>query len=223
MTKPRLSEEEHAEIGRMLAQMQADLTHLSVKLGNAYLLQGEEAAPVRKVEAVGRALETARGAAGPHLHHERRISMTDDLVWFLIRRFLEDELNAQQATPGPWSLRWHGQTLHVGRDDGGELDCWFTYAIPTREPEVHEARAECDTRDAEYIARHHPARVLDEVEAKEQILTLHRFEPFEGDPDRGFCRECQRGGAAGTYPCPTVRLLALPYASHPDYRAEWRP
>lgn len=25
------------------------------------------------------------------------------------------------------------------------------------------------------------------------------------------------------YPCTTVRLLALPYATWPDYREEWRP
>lgn len=24
-------------------------------------------------------------------------------------------------------------------------------------------------------------------------------------------------------PCPTLRMLALPYADHPDYRQEWRP
>lgn len=24
-------------------------------------------------------------------------------------------------------------------------------------------------------------------------------------------------------PCPTVRLLAVPYADHPDYRDDWRP
>ncbi|QYN26699.1 DUF6221 family protein [Amycolatopsis sp. DSM 110486] len=25
------------------------------------------------------------------------------------------------------------------------------------------------------------------------------------------------------YPCETLRLLALPYSGHPDYREEWRP
>lgn len=29
--------------------------------------------------------------------------------------------------------------------------------------------------------------------------------------------------ASHEWPCLTVRLLALPYAAHPDYRSEWRP
>ncbi|WP_302832288.1 DUF6221 family protein [Streptomyces malaysiensis] len=141
----------------------------------------------------------------------------------MIRRRLEDDLIAQQARPGPWSLHWDGQTLQIKHGQGGAVVAEVTYAIPTYEPEVHEARAECDTRNEEHIARHHPARVLAETEAMGQILALHHFEPYEDDPDRGFCRECQRDRAAETYPCTTVRLLALPYADHSDYREEWRP
>jgi hypothetical protein len=33
-----------------------------------------------------------------------------------------------------------------------------------------------------------------------------------------ICNECE-----DIMPCWTARLLALPYASHPDYREEWRP
>jgi hypothetical protein len=31
------------------------------------------------------------------------------------------------------------------------------------------------------------------------------------------------GGNHWSYPCDTLKLLALPYADHPDYRDEWRP
>jgi hypothetical protein len=61
-----------------------------------------------------------------------------------------------------------------------------------------------------------PARVLAECEAKRRILDLHR----SGE----VCDPCS--GWLGTDPaadCPTLRLLALPYADHPDYRAaEWK-
>ncbi|MGW3571847.1 hypothetical protein ACWDSL_49605 [Streptomyces sp. NPDC000941] len=60
MTKPRLTEQEHVEIGRMLAAMQRQLNSLHVQLENAYPRQGFEGAPARKVGLVGRALEIAR-------------------------------------------------------------------------------------------------------------------------------------------------------------------
>jgi hypothetical protein len=65
---------------------------------------------------------------------------------------------------------------------------------------------ELDSAAAGHIARHDPARVLREVEAKRQMLAFHdRAHPHDGDP------------------CTTQRLLVLPYADHPDYRPEWKP
>jgi hypothetical protein len=52
-----------------------------------------------------------------------------------------------------------------------------------------------------------PARIHAECEAKRRIVGLH---------------PCDNCGAAFD-PCETLRLLALPYADHPDYREEWRP
>lgn len=72
-----------------------------------------------------------------------------------------------------------------------------------------------------HIARHDPARVLREVEAKRRIMALHTIRSGTGgdwdtDP-AAICNEC-----GGLYPCETLELLALPYADHPDYREEWR-
>ena len=51
-----------------------------------------------------------------------------------------------------------------------------------------------------HIARWDPARVLAECEAKRQLIER------VGNPDwAGF------------------RILALPYADHPDYQQEWKP
>ena len=62
MTKPRLTEEEHAEIGKQLAQMQKELAHLHTKLGNAYPLQGAEAMTLKRINAVEDTLRDARYA-----------------------------------------------------------------------------------------------------------------------------------------------------------------
>lgn len=69
-------------------------------------------------------------------------------------------------------------------------------------------------------------RVLAECAAKRQIVALHG--PVEGWPATDFCAICNDE----TYhpaefelsapPCRTLRLLALPHSSHPDYRPEWR-
>lgn len=77
--------------------------------------------------------------------------------------------------------------------------------------------------NAAHIARHDPARVLREVEAKRRILGDHRL----GDADE--CVICHAGAQScgcmgwGDFPCDTVRLLAVAYDDHPDYRQEWRP
>ncbi|WP_327160569.1 DUF6221 family protein [Streptomyces zaomyceticus] len=77
------------------------------------------------------------------------------------------------------------------------------------------------TWNARHIARHDPARALAEVDAKRQIIELHGPAEYEYS-DVDVCSTCDRGGPL-PYPCPTLRLLALPYADHPDYRDEWRP
>ena len=61
---------------------------------------------------------------------------------------------------------------------------------------------------ARHIARHDPARVLAECEAKRRIVENHlRHEPGQG------------GYGASRH---AVRLLSAVYADHPDFREEWR-
>jgi hypothetical protein len=64
-----------------------------------------------------------------------------------------------------------------------------------------------------------PGRMLAECAAKRQIIELH-----DGD------HECASGqldalivGTGWHTIDPTLKLLALAYAEHPDYREEWRP
>ncbi len=81
--------------------------------------------------------------------------------------------------------------------------------------------------DAEHIARHDPAHVLADVDAKRQVIAEH-YCPDDLDIDEkphcGFCdKALVMNDRQGEWPCRHLRLLALPYADHPDYRAEWRP
>jgi hypothetical protein len=94
--------------------------------------------------------------------------------------------------------------------------------------------------------RFDPARVLAECEAKRAIVELHRPAPSASfhhgsntgsvaawaavtDPEEDLeadaaCETCgEFSEYAVPWPCQTLRLLALPYADHPDYDEEWRP
>lgn len=77
---------------------------------------------------------------------------------------------------------------------------------------------------AGHIARHDPARVLAEVDAKRKIL-----DEIVPDVDElvelAEDRKARPEGDDAPDPEHTrlLRLLALPYADHLDYRDEWRP
>lgn len=102
-----------------------------------------------------------------------------------------------------------------------------------------EAEARCDSWNTYGAIGCGPCeRINAEVTAKRALVDLHAGE--EGDRERGRFREhtCPTPGYAGpdyflydeaepgsldstAAPCPTLKLLALPYAGHPDYLPEW--
>lgn len=61
------------------------------------------------------------------------------------------------------------------------------------------------------IRRFSTARLRLETMMHRQIIDLHR-------PVAHGC-----AGTDGLSPCPTLRLLALPFVDHPAYHQEWRP
>jgi hypothetical protein len=90
-----------------------------------------------------------------------------------------------------------------------------------------------------------PARVLTECEVKREILKQHWRAVFTdvllGLRDASVCAVCHHvwdepsdwdeeadgewhfPNVQMKFPCPTVKILALPYVDHPDFREEWRP
>lgn len=154
-----------------------------------------------------------------------RTMPTDALLDFLRQRFAEDEQAALAATPGQWwhnpGKQWLGPKAFESYDlaKGEEF---IGYGGPHPYTGCVAATGPADDRqsmaDADHIARHNPARVLAEVAAKRCIIAEH---PWRREPDWSSGRQCRQ--CATEHPCTTLRLLALPYAAHADYRAEWAP
>ncbi len=149
--------------------------------------------------------------------------MTDDLVAFLRACLDEDEQTALEAMHRPRSSPpdiGHWGYVHEDLVDGDGLVLAPKVWIPS----------------AVHIARWDPVRVLAEVQAKRRIIDLHegdvkeypvRFDPLSGErigPEYEVtCDVCGWASLDPSSACETLRLLALPYAGHDAYRAEWAP
>jgi hypothetical protein len=147
----------------------------------------------------------------------------NELTEFLLARFAEDEEVARAATPGPWFANGAmDENSQVGTGTGV---VGRTVGFPgvDRRGDVVSDGVEGDGGawwpDAQHIARHDPARVLAECDAKRRIVEQHS--------DVHDCSSVDWAandfGGAGWIGCDVPRLLALPYADHKDYREEWRP
>lgn len=131
--------------------------------------------------------------------------MTMELIEFLRARFDEDERTARMAAKSGL-LAWR-------RD---ENDPHQVLLAPTESaPNAHAVVAWTVTRaKPEHIARHDPARVLADVDAKRRILDLEVPDHYDTPGEWRGWHDAYND---------VLRLLALPYADHPDYREEWTP
>ena len=142
-----------------------------------------------------------------------------DLVEFLKARLAEDERRALAVddNSAPWTGQWvvRGEALKA-------YNGWTLIYKKAGDDTLFRPGL------LAHIARHDPARVMREVEAKRAIVDEHPITTgWDGDgSNRPICLTCstadQSGGIEGDpYPCRTLRLLASPYADHDGYRAEW--
>lgn len=154
-----------------------------------------------------------------------------DLVDFLRNRYDEEEQKAQAA--GESRIAWltylddqgqmHYTTVAAGSATAGAVDdVWVADGKELPAP-------------SRVLVVYDPARVLRKVEAQRRIIELHPIttdviddpaiyvkterQPFGCRTDHEF----YDGETAGFGYCETLRLLALPYADHPDYDERWRP
>lgn len=124
------------------------------------------------------------------------------LTEFLLARIAEDEATARAATPSPWVGAFKQVTAEGGRPIA-------TVASTGR------------AQDSHHIEAWEPARVLAQCERDWRIVELHAIYG-RGRGSCGTCTDRDYVGLVDEGPCDTLRLLALPYADHPDYRDEWR-
>jgi hypothetical protein len=123
---------------------------------------------------------------------------TDDLAAFLAARLDEDAEIVETIRSGGFpAATWTTEPAKGGWEILRESD------DPT--PLGYVTRSRCEHV---HIARHDPARVLREVEAKRALLVL--ADPASGDG-------LDYGGEW------ILAAMALAYSDHPDYRAEWKP
>ena len=169
---------------------------------------------------------------------------------FVEARLEEDEamaLAAKHATSGRW--RWDHGTGEMCNDPTcpyGELVAIDgPYDVILMDVHGYDTRGDEPWNGSEHIARHDPARVLREVEAKRRTLARHPPEEIwigqEGYPPdhlwyrrmiRMDCSTCRSGTcwddydascSAPDWPCAEVRDVAAPYSDHPDYDPAWAP
>ncbi len=128
-----------------------------------------------------------------------------DLVDFLRARLARDEQIARACAGAPWSASPSG-TVHIDVSGGAASDPGFVASVE-------------NGAYAEHIARHDPARALLEVDTRRRIVD--EYEKGAWVLERGHrTEEAEAVHAARDN---VLRLLALTYAHHPDYRDEWRP
>jgi hypothetical protein len=149
--------------------------------------------------------------------------VSDDLVAFLRARLDEDEQAARAVHVPP---DWHQGPGDDPEWASDEMVLWWPPEFHTPyEQDKHWRGLTVNTPElAAYLARHDPARVLAEVDAKRRLLKMHTtrrrtFTPGKPIVEGVTCPICYRADGA----CSTLRVLALPYAQHPDYRPEWAP
>jgi hypothetical protein len=149
------------------------------------------------------------------LHHAQEKGMNDDLAAFLRSRLDEDEQIARAVQDGsaPWDGQWVADPPHALRTRNGHVLAFSTWTTDGRNLPI-----DLKPGTVNHWARHDPARVLAEVDAKRRIIKAH---PWRREPDWPSGRQCRQ--CATEHPCNTLRLLALPEAGHPDYRPEWAP
>ncbi len=134
----------------------------------------------------------------------------DELVAFLEERLDDDEYGAKAARSEAWMVEQDAAATP------GQVPAESRVVIGA---DGESGIARVNGRDrALHIARHDPARVLHEIEAKRRILQeVTRVEPDAPPGTVG------RPEGANVTMVAVLEMLALPYADHGDYRAEWRP
>lgn len=128
------------------------------------------------------------------------------LTEFLLARLADDEA-ALSAVAQPCNTWWvDGPARTSGK--------WWIYDAGAK----FERRA-----DAEFVARHGPARIEAECAAKRRIVESETERQREQWKRRADEHRLTFGEWQALWPSGILRDLAAVYADHPDYDQAWRP
>jgi hypothetical protein len=137
-----------------------------------------------------------------------------DLLAFLKARLDEDEQAARAAAEETGNPVWEYSGSDVIAEQTGYPGGITYVAVAPWDGDV-------PAPVGNHIARHDPARVLREVEAKRRILTRYEFVSSHG-PAVDHTRAMDMTTGAQSALRDALRMLALPYTGHEDYREAWR-
>ncbi|MDV5145918.1 DUF6221 family protein [Streptomyces sp. SBC-4] len=145
----------------------------------------------------------------------------DDLIAFLRARLDEDAAAARAAAwDEDMSARWTAASSPYGGDQDHPRwyvnDAYDDGVLGKVDPQGND-----DEGVARHIARHDPARVLHTTEGLRALL--QRYAEPESSPDLPDSLNRLTANVERQVLAVAFQYLALPYADHPDYRAEWRP
>jgi hypothetical protein len=157
-----------------------------------------------------------------------------DLVQWLTAQLDADERIARAATPSPW-VDQGGYVTDVGPDGLPRVQV-TDYGTQDGEPEEDNPRGRADSS---HIARHGPARVLRETDAKRAIVDAYLppgEDPHPGEPcinhegqdpaeysGHDGCWRHLEASKRLLHHDYVLRLLASVYADRDGYRDEWAP
>lgn len=130
--------------------------------------------------------------------------MSHELVKFLNARLDEDAALAHAASPGPWHVNEDSDEV-LAADDITVAEGFALSGSQLRATTAH-------------IARNDPPSILFDLDIKRQMVGRAAQTRAWVIGESGAV-----AGPAVMLASDTLRLLALPYADHPDYCEEWRP
>ncbi|MFG3585108.1 DUF6221 family protein [Streptomyces sp. NPDC047990] len=139
-----------------------------------------------------------------------------EIAGFLRARYAEQRALAEAATPGPWEGV-------IDRHQRGVVDAsvWsdklgYYIAEQISSGDRHEA-------DARHIAAHDPAAVIADLDAKLALVDLLKYQlGWNASHDRNITEHEIRAMQQAAREA--LRILAQPFAGHPDHGGEgWVP
>ena len=136
---------------------------------------------------------------------------TMTLTEFLLARIAEDEAGARAVIEADYSDGMWRWDMHRAKPYRSALvDNRGVVVLPPKNDDVYPSK-----NVADHIARHDPARVLAECEAKRKIVAKHRHD-IGADPCDAHNADYE------TIDCDTLQFLAEVYADHADYDEDWK-